>query len=98
MEILCFKCQLKCKRNGSDLFLKDLNFYWYITITALSCNGILLFRKIAIKADFCNHGLAHKFLPLEAYEEEKICQNGVDLVEVCMTLSFVTTDHVNLQI
>lgn len=36
------------------------------------------------------------FYQSEAFEEKKICQNGVDLVGVCMTLSFVTTDHVNL--
>lgn len=64
----------------------------------MSCNGTLLIRKRAIKADFYNHGLAYRFLPLEAFEEEKICQNGIDLVGVCMTLSFVTTNHVNLQL
>nr|XP_034331745.1 uncharacterized protein LOC105348508 isoform X1 [Crassostrea gigas] len=48
--------------------------------SALSCNGTLLIRKRATKAVFYNHGLAYRFLPLEAFEEEKICQNGIDLV------------------
>lgn len=47
----------------------------------MSCNGTLLVRKRAIKADCFNHGLSYRFSPLEAYEEDKICQNGVDLTE-----------------
>lgn len=49
--------------------------------SALSCNGTLLVRKRAIKADCFNHGFSYRFSPLEVYEEDKICQHGVDLTE-----------------
>lgn len=59
--------------------------------SALSCNGTLLFRKVAHKTKYCAHGLSYRFPPIETYEEEKIYQHGVDLIEVSVLIFSIFT-------